>query len=375
MKLIVIILHDIIRITKARCKNLSKGFFMLEFFKKKINTLKKFGNCFCEHKCALIFIVAGMLLVPNLLIQIGGVIPSSENLVLFYGLLWQIAMTLLITGVYGIFSKTFFFKDLYESKLFDIFYGNNSLSRKSEAELESIWKRVSECMYKTDRFADITDSIEKHVLEKYLPSKQPYYFKNYVSVLEFSINTNDSSYIDIIEEVQFTLAGVDKEASNIVHKFTSTIDRNSGDELTSAKIIDYRVNGKSLIIDDQQYLSPLNVSEEKSEKQLKIICKLPLEEQKEEYNLKIKTKQTGVLSINKLKKIGFNRFVKGLDVIIKYPTDKLAIEFHKVGILKDFDSLCSNVNGMLCKKHSDVVFPCQGYLILIDSENNKQKKE
>lgn len=342
--------------------------------KEYVNNIKKAAK---NNLPSLIIIISFILLTPEGCIKFALLSTENESVKDGLAFLSYIGSTMLVTGVYGVFSKTLFFKDIYSSMITDVFYGTDNLKRKTEQELESIWRRVSECMYKAKRFSEINEAVEKHILSSYLPSKQPYYFKNNKTVIEYSWDTENEGYLIVTEDVFFSVVGIESEYTGPVYKFTSYIDKQEDDKIPYVKVLEYVVDGEKIQLSDSNQLGnqsendiSLSCSTSEMGKNITKIYTLCIDKfNGVEHSIHYKTEQRVELYCNKLKSSLCKRIVDGWDVTIHYPKN-LKVEFMEIGLLKDFDVICEN-DGLMCLRHEDLVFPYQGYLIFVDTLDTK----
>lgn len=343
--------------------------------------VENFQKVLKDNVPCLIIIVSFIFLIPEACIEFA--LLGSEDTAINNGFkfLSYIGSTMLVTGVYGVFSKSFFFKDIYSSMLTDIFYGTDNLKRKSEQELESIWCRVSECMYKSKRFSDINEAVEKHVLSSYLPSKQPYYFKNNKTVIDYSWDEENEGYIIVTEEASFSVVGIESEYVGRIHRFNLHIDFSKEDGNSYIELLTYEVDGKVMSLPKDNQVS------NDSEGRMRLECNVSNTEtsitktytlyidknidkdKNNEHSVHYKITQKVQLYNNKLKRSVCKRIVDGWDVTVRYQNN-MKVEFLELGLLKDFESVYES-DGLMCRKYEDLVFPYQGYLLFVDTIDTK----
>lgn len=316
-----------------------------------------------------------MLYIPKVLVIFGVIVSENGLIINLIDLSTLIGQTILASGIFVAISKTIFFKKIFERVVCDVFYGENHLRRQSQEELEGIWHRVSSELYK-HKFPGISAKIQDHILKTYFPSKHAYYYKNYRAVLIYKMS-NKQGYVDIVEESHFLLTGMN-ESEPTNHKYRMCFNSDCEGDLENCSFAEVKLNGKQVLLnnaivkldetkkDDVEIKKESPVLEGNYYKLESGYC-IYLDGKKKTYEFERRIKKSyPLITLNKINRTIFSKFVDGLSLTIIYPKDQLDVEFTKVGELGAFTSLCSKEEGIISQEYNEVIFPGQGYIINID---------
>ena len=143
--------------------------------------IKKVQNWVYANMVWLLIILSALLFIIS---KINFFVVEANQL------LEKASFTVLSSGVFAAVLKSIQFTGIFKNVIEEIILGTDFIENRSEANQQELWKATSKAIYKK-KFPELSSLIENRILSSYLPTKQDYYYKDYIATINISEITSN----------------------------------------------------------------------------------------------------------------------------------------------------------------------------------------
>lgn len=272
-------------------------------------------------------------------------------------LLSSTGSAILSGGIFAVILKSIQFLGIFREELAAMIYERRFLEGRKD--VENIWREVSRVLYKR-KFPEISDEIEKRILEEYFPTKKNCYYDRLIQSIRYEFLDDTKRLVRVEEELMFTVkpAGASEK---VEVPYGALISKDVSDTEICYELSAVEIDG-----DDEtaKYSALMEVAENDEGGRTYRVQFALLLEGKEKYEVKIKHLKICSPDFDNTKVFTVSRFIRTVDLTVTYPAE-LEIDFFSMGTAKDFESGPGDYRGHLRKMFNELLFPSQGYRLII----------
>jgi hypothetical protein len=266
-----------------------------------------------------------------------------------------IGIAILVGGVFDVVLKSVAYTDIFRDELTKIIYDTPFLATRKD--IVEVWKKVSRVLY-LSRFPQISDQIENRILDTYFPAGVNFHYEGFSQSLDIQFQDPTLKYIVVTETVEFSVKPVGKD-EEVVLSYQSLISKIPSCVVTNYELIGLDINN----VDRKEDFPPDCEPNDDQGKIYKVMLSIRLRGE-EEYKVVMRHEKIYSPDIDNTKVFSATRFMNSLELFVTYPKE-LDIKFYPMGTPGDYRDLPGNSQTVIRKKFDDLIFPNQGYRLLM----------
>lgn len=329
----------------------------MDFIKRVFKPIYKF---FSEN-ITFTFILTGLVLIAVYYLTK----REGYALAFIHDLFGTVGKSFLAGGVFTAIVKSKQFLGIFKEQLEEVVYNEKFLKRRSD--LYEILEKVNKA-YCGEKFPKINEKLSNQIFKNYLVDKYQFYYSDYYSRIQVDLDPkgflvlNESSRIVIVPESNQLI---------IPFKFSSLIDLlDENDNITAYSMESIKINGVEVWDEESRsFLDSKGEYFDKPEKgsitdlQIYNEFRIPLSNE-QLYEIEITTEKRYFRESNPIKTYLANTFYEQMEIDVAYNTDKLKVDFTKLGTIDDFRDKAKPLNGKFVKQAESFVLPNQGFALV-----------
>ena len=261
-------------------------------------------------------------------------------------------------GVFSVLFKGLQAAGIFKDELAKVLYFDVDYLTNNE-NLEDFWRSATKALHKNP-FPDLEGQISDAISEIYLPANHEYYLEGLRRIQNIDWYDRSNSLI----QARVTITGLivpstKKRKITFTARVTTTIIDNLQCEPFSLN---------ELRIGEQDF-SHINPSQkvENGQRKYRLSQQISIRE-KVEYTLEYVYIQS--LKADNVLNYVSDRYINDLTVDIHYPAESLRVVFNAYGTTRPFqDIITKPPSGTIRKRHRDLLFPNQGFILVISEES------
>ncbi len=288
-----------------------------------------------------IFVILGVGLL-----YIGSFFDDAE----YFGDIFEKAgIAILSSGVFTAVLKSLQFSQLFKEEIEKVILSTDFIKKRSD--LEKLWKVISHELYK-QKFPEISEELDKLVLENYFPIESDYYYKDFTVTINIEELTED--YILKYTQTCKHYVVLSESDPNLTISREIIMDDEGSAETFKNEIVYYKLNGEDIEIDEE------NIDGDEK----KVIYKCNVGAEKENL-FEMKDRREYSIKEDNTKLFRVKEITKEMNVSISYP-DNINISFFNVGLVNKFEMCHVEHNRVVSRIHKKgLILPHQGFGISI----------
>jgi len=268
-------------------------------------------------------------------------------------LLEKVSFTILSSGVFAAVLKSIQFTGIFKNVIEEIILGTDFIENRSESNQQELWKATSKAIYKK-KFPELSSLIEDRILSSYLPTKQDYYYRDYIATINISeITPNFDICYEQTIKYDVVLDDTLDEAEMVTSLIVDEIEEEKGfvDE-----VLLYEINGVEIDTKNSDIIKIEKVGNKVTTK-----VKLVSKNGNKVFKTHRKVKRRYSLKNENYKLVRMSTFTKGVEVLICYP-ENVSVSFFNIGNVKFFEPEHVDIKNQISRSHkNDVLLPYQGF--------------
>lgn len=285
-------------------------------------------------------------------------------------LLEKASFTILSSGVFAAVLKSIQFTGIFKKVIEEIILGTDFIENRSESNQQELWKATSKAIYKK-KFPELSSFIENRILESYLPTKQDFYYRDYIATINISEITDDFE-ICYIQTTKFDVV-LDEGLNEAELISNLVIKEEEEEEGFTNEMIFYKVDGIDLINKNNDIIDSLEGKKNMKDEEIvkvktlvkgnKVTTKVKLisTNGKKVFKVHRKVKRKYSLKNENYKLVRMSTFTKGIEVLISFPKE-VSVSFFNIGNVNFFEAEHTDINCQISRSHkNDVILPYQGF--------------
>lgn len=250
------------------------------------------------------------------------------------------------------------FLKVFRDEMPKIMYAPESLKKRND--IEEIWRNVSKALYQS-KFPQISEAIENLILDTYLPIKENFYYDQLMQSVAYEIHDSHEQFVVVTEDLRYVVIPINSSDEVELPYETEIVKDPADTDVTSYELLGVWIND----VDKTSEISPDVSKDQAGGKKLVVTFSLPKLQGEKMYQVRIKHRKVCSLDFDDTKSFTSRRFINTLDLSVIYPKHKLDVEFFSTGTPTDFKSLAGDDLGHIRKKLEGLIFPNQGYRLLL----------
>jgi len=329
-----------------------------------ITLLRKIKLFLFEHVTAILFLLGIGCIAPKLLSKLG-YFNVDSNYVEIVEYISYLSQMILVSGIFSAITESDHFKNIFMNAVEDIFYGAKHLRDKPQSWLIDVWKRVSTALYK-GKYGSSVAQINDDLLKSYFLLND-FLYEDYHIALRIDRCDDNENYIKITEEINSRISYISSNSVYDIKDYCCTDIENDNNCTIELKSLNFN-NEEFSNLSTSTELKWIKDSKEKLF-QLVLKSSIPFPADTDTCFLHMEMiKKLPLITKNKIMLFNFKRFTNKIHLIIEYPSDVYDIDFTTLGSLKDFENVSNIGLNTITKKYDGLIFPRQGFLIMIDNK-------
>jgi hypothetical protein len=266
-------------------------------------------------------------------------------------------------GIFACILKSLQFNNVFSEELEKIIYSEKFVS--SPKDVEKIWLKVSDGLYPSHKMVTARKKIHIAILQHYLPHTLDFYYER--SDHAYTLTWANEEKTKVLVENQNELTVIAETVDPIVLSPTNSLLES--DQSVSYSASFYEITGKgrakkeTLIKPTSPPVSKVSKKVANDENEIEYTHSITLSGKKQ-YKVLRKCQYELDLEEDRFVLFGTTRPLMGLNVRVVKPDD-LKCNIVPAGLFDEFEDICVSGSREMNVKYENIVFPEQGYLILL----------